>query len=237
MTKQAIQKLLKETTHQLTLDDFDLLDELDELANGFYGTSKTERRLLNQPFELCGILFYPLTVAKSLWYAEKVAEWELSEVQQEGLLFWLLSVPNSAEQLDIYSDPKKTDKAVKRLSRRLHCAPDEMSAVYAKCVGVTGSGGSDDVVDYGGMVASLIREYCGTPDQWLYETPIEKISDLFRAFSERVMAENEANRTSQAKQGKAVAPAPTRKLQALSEFRLKVAEIKKLWSEDGQKSC
>lgn len=235
MTKQAVQKLLTETNHQLTLDDFDLIDELDTLAKGFSGTSKIERRLLNQPFELCGVLFFPLTVAKSLWYAEKVAEWELSSVEQEGLLFWLLSLPNASESLDLYSDPQLANKAVKKLSRRLHCTSTELNTVYGKCVGNTSSSGddSDEDVDYGGMVSSLLREYGGNPDQWLYETPIDTISDLFRACSEKALAENEQQRKTASKGGTAVAPPPTKKLEALSHFRKKVNAIKLAWSQDG----
>ena len=237
MTKQAVKKLIQETNHILTVDDFDLIDELDKLAQGVSGTSKAERRLLNQPFELCGVLFYPLTVAKSLWYQEKVVEWELSPAQQEGLLFWLLSTPNNDTELDPYSDPKTADKAVRRLSRRLHCTADEMNAVYTKCMGGTVDSkddGDDEPADYGGMVSALIHEYGGSPDQWLYETPIEKVSDLFRVLNERVLAESESTRKSSAKQGKAVAPPPSRKLEALSKFRKKVAKIKEIWSTDGE---
>lgn len=230
MTKQAIKKLLTETGHSLTADDLDLIEQLDEIAKGFSGTTTAERRLLNQPFELCGVLFYPLTVAKSLWYAEKVTEWELAPTEQEGLLFWLLSTPNADDALDLYSDPKKADKAVRKLSRRLHCTPSEMNTVYEKCTGVGESGDGEGKADYGGMVASLIREYGGTPDQWLYETPIEKITDLFRSLSERVIAENNVSRASAAKNGKAIAPAPSRKLEMLGKFRKKVTEIEGIWN-------
>lgn len=233
MTKQAVAKLIAETSHSLTVDDLDLVEQLDEIAKGLSGVSRTERRILNQPFDLCGILFYPLTVAKSVWYAEKVDEWELSGVQQEGLLFWMLSLPNDSEVLDANSCPKKANKAARRLSKRLHCTPDEITAVYDKCVGAKGSKESSDsggAADHGGMIASLLREYGGTVDQWLYETPIETISDLFRAQADRAFHEEEGQRRSAAKNGKAIAPPPSKRLESLAKFRKKTNEIKDIWN-------
>ena len=65
MTKEAIKKLVAETSHALHVDDFDLISELDAIAVGLSGVSKSEQRLLNAPFDLCGIKFYPITVAKA----------------------------------------------------------------------------------------------------------------------------------------------------------------------------
>lgn len=237
MTKKAVEKLLAETSHLLTVDDIDLIQELDEIAAGLSGKSKTERRILRQPFELCGLLFYPLTVAKTMWHAEKVAEWELTPVQSDGLLFWLLTIPNNGDLLDEYSDQRKADKAVRRICRKLNCTQDEMQEVYYKCLGYTPSGetGGGEPLDYGGTIAALIREYGGTPEGWLYETPVEMISDLFRVMNDRIMAEESAHRAAAAKGGKAIAPTPSPKLAALNNFRMKVTAIRELWSkQDGE---
>ena len=235
MTKQAIKKLQQETGHVLTVEDCDLIEELDAIADGFAGLSKSEQRLLSQPFELCGIKFYPLTVAKSLWYVEKCEEWEVTGTHQDALLFWLLSLPNTDEAIDTYSCQKDADKAIKRLSRRLHCTQEEMAAVYEKCLGLNSkSEANEDVkdTDYGGMIAVLLREYGGTPNRWLYETPVQMISTLFNAYAKKVEAENGAVKKSAASKGKAIAPQPSKKLAALSQFRAKVNEIKELWSGD-----
>ena len=104
MTKEAIKTLQKKTNHVLRVENCDLIEELDAIASGFAGVTKSERRLLSTPFELCGIKFYPLTVAKSLWYTEKCEEWEVEGSKQDGLLFWLLSLPNTEAELDTYSD-------------------------------------------------------------------------------------------------------------------------------------
>ena len=267
MTKEAIKTLQKKTNHALSVEDCDLIEELDAIANGFAGVTKSERRLLSTPFELCGIKFYPLTVAKSLWYTEKCEEWEVEGSKQDGLLFWLLSLPNTEAELDTYSEQKRADKAVKKLGRQLHCTQREMTDVYHKCLGVNSTGDKqthvDEAVamvvvallseeeekaisslkklseklkekakedtDYGGMVAVLLREYGGTPDEWLYETPIEMISALFKAYSDKVNAENDAGRKASASKGKAVAPPPSKKLAALAKFREKVKQIEQVW--------
>ena len=235
MTTEAIKKLLSETNHVLTVEDFELIEELDACAAEFAGVSSSERRLLNQPFSLCGINFYPLTVAKSLWYTEKVEEWEVTGSQQEALLFWLLSLPNTEEALDTYAEQKAADKACGQLSRRLHCTNEELTDIYHKCLGVSqASGGDNDSknTDYGGMIAVLLREYGGKPNEWLYETPVQMISTLFTAYANRVNAENNAASGGRGKGAKAKAPAPSAKLAAMSKFRAVVNKIRKLWESD-----
>ena len=237
LTKQAIQKLQKETARKLAVRDFELFEELDLIADKVAGVSKTERRLLSSPYDLCGIKFYPMTVAKSLWFAEKVDEWDLEGVYQEAFLFWLLTLPLADAALDTYSLRKDADKATKRLSRKLHCTADEMTAIYHKCLGITDadSGGDATDTDYGGMVAVLLREYGGTPSAWLYETPIDMISALFKAYSDKVNAESDSSRSASAHGGKAVAPQWSAKMQSLKDFREKVNAIRAQWEqEDGE---
>jgi len=237
MTKKAISKLLMDTNHVLAVADFDLIEELDKIAEGLASVSKSEQRLLNTPFVLCGIRFYPLTVAKSLWYAEMCAEWEVEGMQQDGLLFWLLTLPNNELELDTYSDQKKADRACRKLSRRLHCTQDEMTAVYHKCLGlkdVLADNKDHADTDYGGMIAVLLREYGGTPEKWLYETPVEVISSLFKAYADKVTAENDVGRQAASHKGKAIAPTPTKRLKSLKMFRIKANEIKELWSKNGE---
>ena len=223
---------MKETNHVLSVEDFDLFEELDAIADQFAGVSKSERRLLNQPFDLCGIKFYPLTVAKSLWYAEKCEEWELSGTSQDSFLFWLLSLPNDETSLDTYSEFKAANKAVKRLSRKLHCTNQEMTDIYKKCLGITGkeSTGEATDTDYGVVIACLLREYGGTAEEWLYHTPVEMIATLFKAYADRINAENNAGRKVAGKNGKAVAPQADARMIALSKFRKKCNEIKELWN-------
>lgn len=238
LTKKTIKKILTDTSHVLDVEDFDLIEELDGLARRVSGVSKRERRLLNSPFELCGINFYPLTVAKSLWFAEKVEEWEVESVYQETLLFWLLTLPLTTEALDQYVDRKTVEKSAKRLSRRLHCSHKDIADVFSKCVGVReGKVTSETEVeaDYGGTIACLIKEYGGSPDQWLYETPVDKMASLFDQYEKRIIAEENAQNRSASKKGVAVAPRMTNGMMALKRFHQKAQELKEKWSAlDGE---
>ncbi len=231
LTKKTMKEILNRTSHAITVDDFDLISELDELACEVAQVSKLHRRLLREPFELCGILFYPLTVAKSLWFNEKIIEWEVQPVHHEPFLFWLMSLPNEQGVFDQFCKRKQADRAIRRFSRRLTCSPDEIAETYQKCIGSSGGGSGRDV-DYGGMIAVLLREYGGTPDQWLCEEPIPRISDLLRAYSERVNRENAAN-SDVANGAKQVVSQQT--LEALHNLREKRNEIIKLWTEDDGK--
>lgn len=230
MTTEAIKKLQKQTNHAIVAEDFELIEKLDKAAQDVSGITETERRLLSQPFVLCGIKFYPLTVAKSLWFAEKVEEWEIDGANQDSLLFWLLTLENTEAALDAYADRKDADKAVKRLSRKLHCTNDELIDVYHKCTGFTGESSGSCDTDYGGMIAILLREYGGTPEKWLYETSVEMIGALFAAYSAKVDAEQSAGRKSASRKGKAIAPPPSKRLAALSKFREVTNEILEVWN-------
>lgn len=231
LTKDEIGKLIDQTGHALSVDDLDLIAEFNELAGKVSGVTKSESRLLSQPFELCGIAFYPLTVAKSLWYAERCVDWEIEGSQQEALLFWLLTLPNITGELDKYTCRKLADKAIRKLSRRLHCSPQEMSDVYAKCVGINGSDGEGEA-SYGGLIECLLREYGGEPDRWLYETPLPMIETLMNNYAARINAEQEASARSLSHSGRAVAPMASARLIALRDMRLKRNEIRELWSKD-----
>lgn len=233
LTKKTIKRILQKTAHVLDVEDFDCIEALDELAEKMDGVSTRERRLLNSPFDLCGIKFYPLTVAKSLWYAEKVEEWEIEGTNQEGFLFWLLTLPLTSEALDMYSERKTADKASKKLSRCLHCQPDELGEVYRKCIGRK-AGDTDEtddsVADYGGMIACLIKEYGGTDEKWLYETPVEVIGSMFFQIEKRVASEEASSRVKSASGGKAVAPKASHRLVSFKAFRDKAQEIEEKWS-------
>lgn len=231
LTETKILELQEKTGHVLGVGDLGDIEALDVLAAKVAGTTKTEARLLSQPFDLCGIAFYPLTVAKSLWFAEKCEEWELEGSQQEACLFWLLTVENHRIELDEYSDRRKSHKAIRELSRRLHCSAQEMTDVYKRCVGIEMNEDGGGEANYGGLIECLLREYGGEPDQWMYETPIAMIETLMNNYSARVNAEQEAARKSAPKSGVAAAPVASERLRALRDFRLKSNEIFEKWSD------
>lgn len=234
LTKKTVTKLMKDTSRVMVAEDCELIQELDALADKVVNQSPEERRLLNQPFELCGIKFYPLTIAKSLWFAEKCKEWEVEGIFQDAFLFWLLTLPLDEACFDAYALRKDADKAVKRLSRRLHCTQKEMTDVFQLCIGGNGKKSeSGESVDYGSLIALMLREYGGTPDQWLYETPVEKVGALVDQYVHRMNAEQDASRSTSAKRGKAVAPPPSAKLIALKAFNTKMNQIKEKWVANG----
>jgi hypothetical protein len=110
-----------------------------------------------------------------------------------------------------------------------------MSDIYRKCVGVgDGKKGDGSPADYGGTIACLIKEYGGTPDQWLYETPVEKLAALFDQYEKRIIAEDNASRTKTPAGSKAVAPKVTAGIRAIGEFQTKAREIEAKWSANDE---
>jgi len=221
------------------VNDFDDIEALDKLANSVTGVSKIERRLLNSPFELGGILFYPLTVAKSLWFTEKVKEWDIDDSLTDALMFWVLTVPIKTDALDQYETYKSVDRAMRKMAKKMHFTHAEINEVCSRCIGdVSGdteTESSSDSANFGGMVACLIREFGQSPDYWLYETPIEKIHVLYAQIIARVSQEENASKVKSVKGGKAKAQNVTHKVRSLGDFQAMARKIEEKWSlEDDQ---
>jgi len=234
LTKNAISNLQRTTGHVLTVADWDDLEALDSLAEKVAGVSTIERRLLNSPFELCGIKFYPLTVAKSLWFSEKCNDWEIASEHQDAFMFWVLTFPLTEAPFDEYSTKRKADRAMTKFARKLHMTHCEINQVCNKCLGLIDSGDGDgsksSATGFGGMVACLIREYGQSPDYWLNEAPIEKVTEMYDQIVLRVVAEEDAGRSASASNGQAKAPSASPKLLAFKAFRDKAQELSEKWS-------
>ena len=236
LTKNAISNLQRTTGHVLTVADFDDIEALDELAQKMNGVSSVERRLLNSPFELCGIKFYPLTVAKSLWFTEKVEEWGVSDDHKDAFMFWVLSFPLTEEPFNEFTTFAKADSAMKRFARKMHMTHGEINDICNKCIGAVDSGDAKgpkaSASSFGGMIACLIREYGQSPDYWLYETSVEMISEMYEQILMKAIAEEDASRRASSSNGKAKAPSATPKLRAFKAFRDKVQELREKWGAE-----
>ena len=136
MTEKSIQRLLKKTGHQLAVADWADIESLDRLAKKMSGVSETERRLLNSPFELGGLMFYPLTVAKSLWAKEKMEIWDISGTNSDAFMFWVLTIPHGEEALAKYDKRSVADRSMTRLARKMHFSSDDINDVCNKCIGI-----------------------------------------------------------------------------------------------------
>ena len=233
LTKNAISNLQRTTGHVLSVADFDDIEALDSLAEKMNGVSSVERRLLNSPFELCGIKFYPLTVAKSLWVKEKAELWDIPDENMDGFTFWILTIPLGAEALEKYETKKSADKAMRKLARRMHFTFEEINTICNRCLGVSENAQNDGKKSntaFGGMIACLIREYGQSPEYWLYEASVEMISEMYDQILIKAMAEEDAHRQSATKNGQAKAPSATPKLRAFKAFRDKAQELSEKWS-------
>ena len=230
LTKRELEKLLQPGSHALNVEDFDDIEELDRLADRVCGVSTHEHRLLSSPFELCGMVFYPLTVAKSIWYVEKIHEWGIPPYIQDAFFFWILTLPNTAESMDKFSTFKDADKNMRRVAKRLHCSQAEIENICRRCCGVyeenKGNKADKNTASvYGGLIACLIREYGQSADYWLYEATVDQINSLYDQMVARIVAEESAQNHG----GVAKAPSVTPKLRALKEFNDKLREIKEKW--------
>lgn len=233
ITKEAIKKIQQQTNHVLVVSDLDDIERLDRVANDVSKSNPIDRRILKTPHVLCGINFYPITVAKALWHQEVSLDWEIDENYQDAFMFWLLSLPLTADALEAHSDYKVANKACRRLARKLQCSPTELGEVYDKCIPSHGQSDDGEGADedhearYGAMMAVMLREYGGKPEDWLYETPVDLISDL---YAELLAKHNDDAAGEGVKSKKAYAPRASAKISALSAFRNEVNRLTEKWS-------
>ena len=233
MTEKSIQRILKKTGHQLAVADWADIESLDRLAKKMSGVSETERRLLNSPFELGGLMFYPLTVAKSLWIKEKLELWNVPGELEDAYTFWLLTIPLGEDSLDKFEEKKKANRDMRRKSRKMNFTYEEITSICNRCLGTTKNeetGETERETQFGGMIACLVREYGQSPDYWLYECPVDKVVEMYEQVVKKAIMESEAQRANAGKNGTAQAPRVTPKLIAFRDYRNKEREIELKWS-------
>jgi hypothetical protein len=225
MTKQTVTNLLSETSHKLTIDDIDSIQELDEIARRIVFKKLGEESLLSRPLIRCGVTFYPATIAKDLYWREVIC----GNVDKawEGVAFlWLMShetVPDAADG--------EVQKHVKDFARSLHMDEAILQEVVDHYNPKTGAAKEkDNEHSYGDVIAMLIREYGQDWEYWM-NAPSKTIITCIEAWNKK--QEDELRQAYRAKSGgRGTISIATRKHQLMRDFRLKTDEIRAKWQSD-----
>ena len=77
MTKRAIQKLSEETSHQISLDDFDDILALNEIADKVIHphTGSDDMAIANMPVRCGNVYLSRPKIGAVIWIQRKVCEW------------------------------------------------------------------------------------------------------------------------------------------------------------------
>lgn len=236
LAKATVAELLAKTGHQLTLDDFGDIAELDALAR------RVERPddprafdLLRIPVQVPGtsITLRPVSIARAEWMRRHVARLFADDVLQYAAMCYALSVADSRHLFVRTDDEHRA--AVADLVASIDVAPTELVACMERVMrfddgGEQGEGGGDPAHIYGPLIASLAREYNGTPDYWLHDANLDTVEAMLDDLWRRQDSELA---TAAAQAGAKHSSSLWR--EAIGHMRTKEIEIKRKWSgDDGQ---
>ena len=215
------------TGHSLTLDDFDDIQELDELAKKITDPADgIDSPLTQHVVYVRGVPVYPLTLAH-LTYIDCCCDvLGITEDDRVTVLLWICTYSRVTDELyDTADAPKRYRKWLR------HCQWTEqnMEAViqlrFAKLL--RDSDGSDDESNESALIGLLSREYGGAPDYWMYKAPIGVIEACVADWQTR--QESQAAAYRRATKGAAIAPAPSPKFVAMRKFREYAERLEAKW--------
>lgn len=224
MAIQKIKELLSQTGHELSLEDFDVVAELDRRGDAVTNPSGDETDVFSIPVRLGKYLLCSPTISKMTWYNECALKWwEDSDVADYALGYMLQPHIKGSW---LYRQTKKfTEHQVMVYARGLNVSPQAYEEAIQAVIGVgDGDGNNQDL--YGPLIAFLTKEYHATPKYWADEADVDLIGALMKDHMDGVATQN-AQASKQSKV--AIAPVKTPRLVALNKFREQANLIEELW--------
>lgn len=229
MAKQEVEKLLSQTEHHLTLDDFALLQELNDAAERVTNPKGETSDFPSLPVRLGKYLIAAPTISISQWYNDCAIEWWGQTGLADLALGFALQVHITGPWL-WEQDRKTLERAVKKFARGLNCTPEEYERILKTVLPMSDSeeqGGDSE--GYGPLIALLCKEYSSTPDYWVHEANIETIQTLVESYMEGLEAE--FRQVQKASKQSSLPPFKTPKMAALETFRSKSNLVREAWDQ------
>ncbi len=222
-TKAKIEPLIQRHNRTLTLDDVDVIVELDKIASRIQADAKSIDHVRSSYFSVGDKIFSQQTFARASLCERILAAYGDGYLSDVGLVY-ALDMERTREEIE--GMPSRTTLLMYR--SKLHVTLKEVSAVFADKLGGEGSD-SDDVdattpKEVWQMCAFLAKHVGGTPDEWMHATQ-EKIEGAATFLDETIRAEQAAAGSKQV----AKAPTPTPLIYAVKEFSDKLKELEASW--------
>jgi len=218
--KTELQKLIAETNHRLTVEDFDDVDKLNKLCNAITNNDDPVNDIVDMPVCIGGYELKQPSVGVLEWYnGYFLPLFDTNPLIADAGLAYALTLSDTPAQLWEMKDKRECKKRVKRFLRRLSCTHQELQDALIKLLGVSEESEKDEENKgtAGRLIAMLCREYGHSPDYWLWEAPIGLINTFVADYVARIEAETEAarNATKDAKHKPAPSESRVKKFDAL----------------------
>jgi hypothetical protein len=221
-TREKLKKSLEKTKHNLTLEDFDDIQELDRIADEISG-AVAHLNAIGDFFHLGGVTFTRPTFRRVDLIQRTVAAFWMPHWKTLGVLY-ALQVGLDYDDLCIIPSRKQLSD----FGKRIDATSAKIGAAINRYVVSEESETQtqDDDALSGQKLATIIaREIGGTVDEWM-DAPPNKLEAALKVIDEKVQAEVSAMNSSGASR---TAPAPTPKMYAMKRFMEKLAGMEAKW--------
>lgn len=249
LTKQTITSLLEETGHVLGVSDLDEINALDGLAwKVVHPTEQEETDLLDLPVKVGNLKLRRLSWGALGWLEECAYQWFVNQPVFLDLATVYASVysrePDALYALD---GPRAARKTLKKWSRTFSATYEEVinavekvlpepdAASYAEAyrrTGDNGNGKNGHKVNYGPMVALLVREYGQTPEYWFWKASTDKSSTMLADVEARINAEDEEMKRAAARAKQPMVTRSGPRLAAIDALRKFEKHLRAKWQTE-----
>ena len=129
--------------------------------------------VLDLPVSVGNVTLWGFTIGASLWWRECALNWfDGDESIAEQTLAFTLAHSREPEKIRELTDRHATTRAVKKWANGIGCTDRELNWPIDKILSddEEAEENDDDIAaDWGGLVASLCKQYGGTPEYWTWE--------------------------------------------------------------------
>lgn len=231
-TAQKLRDMMQRTGHALTVEDFDDIRELDDLARKVADPADgVDSPLTSHVVFVRGVPVYPLTLAHLQFLDESRERLGDDDAAMAAVALWVATLPEIADEL--YNDAN-AGKAFRDWSRRCRWTEADMQTVmalrYARLFNqAAGSDGSDGGGSTSALIGMLCREYGETPRHWMHDASVDLIEALVADYTRTQQAQAQAYNRTRAGSKTPVAPLPTPKFEAMRRFRECAERLEAKW--------
>jgi len=239
----AVARLLSETKHLLSVEDFDDIARLNELSWKIAEPDDPgEWDLLSMPVRCGNVLLYQPTLGVRLWIEECALPWfKSSSIQLDMAIAYALSRTDLPAELWELTDRKTAQRVISKWWRGVHCSFRRMrngiTAVLDMGVWIDGGDQEEDeecddggLFGFGPLVALLTKEAGGTPEYWLWQARDSERSAVLTAYVARMDAGGlESYKAAKKANPKSSVPLPEHWMQLNTSMKNLVNELREKW--------
>lgn len=226
--RSDLEKLLRETSHVLCLNDIDDIVELNRLGEEMAHPARSERfDPVGIPERVGNCMLYPPTVGVIEWLSDialPLAEGAATDAEVVG---YALSKTITPDALWCLQTRSEIVRAVKRWSRKLKATPAQLSRAIHKLMPQAHDGEKDEKPYYGEIIAFLSRELCQDPAFFIWRCSIDRIRILLNSLVESRNAEIEAHNA--VNTGRKAAPIFSPKYAAVAAYQKHLNKMRQSW--------